>query len=853
LANHRYLFAISAILSSFFLHSSYGADTGVPTGVPGTGVTLPNPFTFGALPPTFNSASAAGLAAKFSACLNSSGALGVLTALTSATSRGKVSGGTKLEDACTSTDGKAIGDDIGDLANINGHCELLQTDGKYDPSRLKQERDRLDQVTGLLQCKENKFKQVKSQLDCLNLQANQITQQVTSLQKTLTDSIHKMQQDAADLASQSKNRQSQIEDINVKLSGDTKGSGSAGLLAQQQKSRDLVAQMTAKIAALKEDQKKASLQRSSLVERAQQRTMGITKDCFTTQTKAEFRCYTAGTKDNPAQSAKDYLLCRYRQNQTSVSNGGVVTQNGIQAAVGNQKADQLGSLLDEIFSESPDANQTTTDPQKFQQQIDKVVTVLSVADIERIYGARLKAFDGKGIPVHDYVMKYVGSCFQKATVAVQNERARTNSSLGQAEEAIKALERQNSTVVHSYMDAIALQYGENMKALTGDHMPLDVSQCYNASPDQQARCLDEAMTSFQAQLSGVKPAANPNAPDYSMNIFIKGNDAKTDITVACVGIDGCVTKLQQYSTALNREVQKIDTFKNDYVGKAFRNTEDFVQQLRTALQPQSDALRNQLKTLNAALSTLGVDKLVKIEDMSGEDLQQDDQDPNKGLPKMPKDILAMIGAGMSPKLLNVAGNDFSDALGGIATAANDLKNKESKVLQAKLALTTAAETCRKKDLETPIAELKTKADVYAKTCVPFLCDGKDAEGSFSSLANTVGSLHIAGVTSLQDVAGILNSGSSACVSENSDWKRKVDNADQAVKDKQRQYDNTEDKDKKESILNELGDLKRKAEDARTRPKDPSNCSAIASEIQSKFGEIRNQANRSVAGDAIGAQ
>ena len=48
---------------------------------------------------------------------------------------------------------------------------------------------------------------------------------------------------------------------------------------------------------------------------------------------------------------------------------------------------------------------------------------------------------------------------------------------------------------------------------------------------------------------------------------------------------------------------------------------------------------------------------------------------------MPKDILALVGSGMTPPLINVAGNDFSDALSGIGQAANDLKNKEAKVAQ----------------------------------------------------------------------------------------------------------------------------------------------------------------------------
>src|SRR5262249_45952348 len=156
--------------------------------------------------------------------------------------------------------------------------------------------------------------------------------------------------------SQSKNRTAQIEDINSKLQGG-KNNGSPGLLPLQQTTRQLVAKMTTQIQAIKEDQKKVALQRQSLVERAQQRTMGLTKDCFTAQAKAEFRCYLPGTKDNPPMSAKDYLLCRYRQNQSQVGAGGVVIQNATQAAIGNKKADELASLLDEIFAESPDSNQ----------------------------------------------------------------------------------------------------------------------------------------------------------------------------------------------------------------------------------------------------------------------------------------------------------------------------------------------------------------------------------------------------------------------------------------------------------------------------------------------------------------
>src|SRR5262249_685258 len=134
-------------------------------------------------------------------------AAGVIGALT--TSKSKVTGGATLQDACKSTDGKPIGDDLGDLNDLS-KCELLQTDGKYDPAKLKQQQDRIDQMAALMQCRENKFTQVKSQLDCLTVQGNQITQQLNTLQQTYSDSIHKMQSDVGDLDSQSKNRASQI-------------------------------------------------------------------------------------------------------------------------------------------------------------------------------------------------------------------------------------------------------------------------------------------------------------------------------------------------------------------------------------------------------------------------------------------------------------------------------------------------------------------------------------------------------------------------------------------------------------------------------------------------------------------
>jgi hypothetical protein len=246
-----------------------------------------------------------------------------------------------------------------------------------------------------------------------------------------------------------------------------------------------------------------------------------------------------------------------------------------------------------------------------------------------------------------------------------------------------------------------------------------------------------------------------------MTMFVKGNDASTNISVSCQGIDGCVTQLQQYSTALGREQQRIDAFKGDYVNKAYQNVENFTQQLRQSLSPQSEALRNQLKTLNGALATLGVEDFVKMEDVPGEDLQKDDSEEFKGLPKIPGSVLNLIGSKMVPPLLNVAGDNFSSALTGIAKASNDLRAKESKAAQYKNALGPLATRCKKEELKQPVADLKAQADAFTG-CAPTICDSDDkgADGSYQQLA--VALQQITGVAGVDAVNLSLTTGMHAC-------------------------------------------------------------------------------------------
>jgi hypothetical protein len=286
--------------------------------------------------------------------------------------------------------------------------------------------------------------------------------------------------------------------------------------------------------------------------------------------------------------------------------------------------------------------------------------------------------------------------------------------------------------------------------------------------------MDDLVKTMNSQLSGVQPSAAPNTPSFAMNITIKGNDAATTFNVACSGIDGCVGKLQQASTALVREQKRIDTFKADYIGKSFRATEQFTQQLRQALSPQSEALRNQLKSMNAALATLGVEDMVEIDDVRGADLEQDEREEFAGLPKVPESILDLIGSKMTPPLLNVAGDNYSKALAGISQASNALKDKESKLAQLKTRLGPLAEKCRSEDLEERVEAIKSQAQTYAG-CAKYYCyRSQMKEGDFVSLAQSIQNLMLPGapVAALSSVKGYLENGQNSCKDENEDWKIK---------------------------------------------------------------------------------
>jgi hypothetical protein len=737
------------------------------TQIPGTSVQLPNAFGGGTLPGALNSGAAAQIAAKFGACVSTGDAMGLAGAVISAATRtGRSSRSrpaaatglaTGLDDACKTTDGKPIGDDLGDTGKLT--CDLLQTNGAYDPKQLREQEAIIGATAAVLQCKETKFKQIKDQLSCLTVQANQITQGVNSLQEVVAGSIRKMQKDVGDLNSQSKERESQAAEIAKKLGDGEKD----GMIAQQKKTQEAVVAMETAIAAVKEAQIGIQREKASILESAKKRTAALTKECFTAQTRAEFRCYPAGVADNPPLSAQKYLACRYRDTQSRVGAGGRIEQNAALKALGNKKADELDALMDEVFGAAPSSASLNASKEDTAKQYDEVVTVMTPADIERLYGARLRSFDSKGIPVHDYVMKYVGQCHQRSTVTVADERKRVNSTLGRAEEQVRQIERDTTRKARAALMGVATQYTENMRVLTDQHVPLDVSRCDEAQPQIQANCMDEALANLKAQLTGVQAQAKPTTTNYAVNIVIKGNSPQRNINVSCAGLDGCIARLKTYSSALEREQKSIDSFKTQYTQQGYRNVEELLEKARTALQPQSEALRNQLKTMNEKLAALGVDETVEIDEIESEDLVEDERPDYAGLPKIPTSILNVIGSKMQPKLLNVAGNNYSGALKGISKAADDLQKKSSKLSEFQRKLKPLAEKCKADELKESAKALKTDANAYVG-CVPELCEGpRKNDSGFSTLMSEVSRISsLSGLSSLNEVSDILSGGKTQC-------------------------------------------------------------------------------------------
>ncbi|MGK5083406.1 hypothetical protein WDW37_08865 [Bdellovibrionota bacterium FG-1] len=629
------------------------------------------------LPPQFDMAKIAGQGTSFQSC-NSQVQNAANQALQSLSNLAQGQGG--VATAPNASMGYGInavctGSDEG--PSVDGlTCENIAPGGILDQNMIKSKGLAIDMALATIQCKKGKFDAIKSELSCMSGQADMLAQQLSSVQSAYQSNIQRMQKDVATLDGVIADRESEDQEVLKRLGGNggEGGNGAEGLLKVRDDLKTAMSSMDSEkgipgaVQKIKNDMKAVDVAKQALKEFVDNRTMGLASECFQKDSQTGFQCKPNG----PNVSGPEYLLCRYEQFQKT--SNGKLDPNTVLGNTAAGKTGALGGLLGKIFAQTPQKQAPTQQGQTPQVDMSApAATIMTPDDIEKAYGTELAKFDLPGFQVHEFVKKQTTYCYQKAQHTVSIEK---NMASGPIKTQMNAMDTQSDNLqksANTMLSSYAGQYERAMTVLTGMHLPMTTSGCEDKTPNVQIACLEDLKRNLNGVLYGrVKQA--------QVTQLIKGVDAqgRTDISFQCSGIDGCIAKYQQVDVNLKKEKIRVAAFKKTYIQQSVQSTDNFTKRMASMMNAQSQALTNKLKSLNTALASLGAGG-ISIPKVEGEPMQYDEN----GLPKAPNSALQLIGAQMTPKMLDVHGSDFSESLKGLGQGVTDLNAKVRPLQESK--------------------------------------------------------------------------------------------------------------------------------------------------------------------------
>lgn len=777
----------------FAMHDAQAAD---PTASTDPTLNSINPGFDPTMPPQFNMASIAGQGQLFQSCSGglqsaisqSLQSLGSLSQNQSSQNpmMAAMGMGTGINAVCPGTD---VGPDADSIS-----CEnLTGANGQIDPNLFKAKQSSIQMALATIQCKKGKFQAVQGELNCLTSQADMLSQQLTAMQGAYQTNIQRMQQDMQKINQVVTDRQSQDTDVLGRLGMTTDAAGnpipsngSKGLLQVRDglclaltgaacgstgggdsssgggggglTSPDMRNSIPGQIQQLKDAMVAAQNTQQQLTEATNEYQMSQAADCFNNRKQPQFQCVVNG----PPVSAHDYVLCMYQQKLGINSNGQVessaLTPGGILNNQNSAKEQSLSALLDQIMGDMPQGVSTPAatpgaDLTSIIGSAPPASTILTAADVEAQYGSQLEGFNTANDPIHDFVMKNVSYCFQRAQNAVNQQKGMASSEIGKQQAALTQAQDDLKTQANTVLSGNVSKYEEAMTALTGMNMPLNTSKCTNATPDVQVSCLQDLQQNMEALLHG-------SSANSTVQMTINGTQAATNIAFTCQGLDGCITALQNVDRNLKTEVKRVGQFKQQYVTAAKQSVDNFTKQMASMMSAQSSALNNRLKQLNSALASLGVGQGINIPPVACEDPQFDAD----GLPMPPQSALKFIGCKMNPPMMDVSGNDFSSALSGVADGQTQLNDKLGPLNDAMNKLMAMQGQCMGKVMQRKLTQAQTDSDAISSGNCQYSEQFCNQSSSVSDLMSSVSGMDGVSMSSdaISSVSSSLEAGMDAC-------------------------------------------------------------------------------------------
>lgn len=563
-------------------------------------------------------------------------------------------------------------------------CQKFSGPGGFDQTLWQQEMMRVNTASTGAMCQKAQFGALQSQLNCVQQKQTLLMKQLGSLQDAFVKNIQKMQTDVQMLEDADQDRQTQEQDVESKLSG---SAGSPGLMRIQEAMKKEVDEMPQQVAQAQVSLKEIQDDKKNLEQTILNQKMGLVSECFNQNsstsmtTKTTFRCEPNG----PPVSAREYVLCRYEQNQQLGKNGVIeLDPLVIEQAKAGRRA--LENLLDTLFNDAPKGiEQNKNSVEAAVSDANRGVRIQSVEDFDRYYGDALAKYNGQGLDIRAFVLGSIKKCYSTANQVVEAKRSKPSSDIGTF---IKTIQNKTTTVkteMTKLIETYAQSYEEGIRALTGNSMPLSgVDICKSAAPEVALRCMEDAKKNIEGLLTG-------RVSQSRMNIFVKGTNVSTYIPIQCMGINGCVQVLSNVANNLKKEREKLKTFKNDYLLKAKQQVESFVRAMANQFSSQSAEIQNTLQGLSARLSSLGVPGL-NLKPMESQGLELDE----KGVPVVPKNVFGLIGGQMNPPMVELDGSAISESLQGVSEKSKELEKTMSQAQAYLQKLKNVPGECRRK-------------------------------------------------------------------------------------------------------------------------------------------------------------
>jgi hypothetical protein len=346
-------------------------------------------------------------------------------------------------------------------------------------------------------------------------------------------------------------------------------------------------------------------------------------------------------------------------------------RGGLTSASRNDQSQSYGAAFDSMMSSmlrDMGADDTATADGKL------VGRTTDWATLSAKYAAQMNQLSAEtGVNVASQMQQVATSCYSQGT-SWKNQQIKSSASAYNKKQADIATETTKlNSQLNTGLSDMNKEYGSAMGLLAnGAAVSLDRSSCTNSDPAKMQACYSTIKQRLQDMMDGTGTVGTTTKP-------ITGGSMIAGFSVACRGINGCVTTYQN-----------IRSQKKTQLTTAAKASEDFVNQGNTTIQNQLQAFAGNLSGLqqqvtasfNAIadkLAALGMTSTAKPKHMDGEPLQTSggkDGGPS-GPYQNPKSMAAVLSGMVQPSGLMDFNDDGTKDL--MADVQDQAKSKQEKL------------------------------------------------------------------------------------------------------------------------------------------------------------------------------